>query len=82
MDLSFTAEELAFRDDVRTFLDEKLSPEMAARASRGAWPSKDDMQAWNSTLADRGWAAPHWPSPLPEPRLALLRPSKASLAAR
>jgi len=61
MDLSFTAEEQGFRDDVRRFLDDSLSPEMAARASRGAWPSKDDMQAWNRTLADKGWAAPHWP---------------------
>ena len=51
----------AFRDEVRTFLRERLPPEMARRNQRGFHATKTDMLAWTRILHAKGWSAPHWP---------------------
>ena len=51
----------AFRDEVRTFLRERLPPDMARRTQRGYHAPKADMVAWTRILYARGWSAPHWP---------------------
>jgi len=52
----------AFRDEVRTFLRERLPPDMARRTQRGYHAPKADMVAWTRILYARGWSAPHWPA--------------------
>ena len=37
MNLNYTAEELAFRDEVRAFLDEKLPADIAAKVKGRIW---------------------------------------------
>src|SRR5262245_32841251 len=61
MDLSFSAEEEAFRDEVRAFIDLALPPELARKATRGEYFSHDEIMIWHRILHGRGWAAPHWP---------------------
>jgi len=61
MDIHFTSEELAFRDEVRAFLQAELSPRIAQRVQHGKRLSKDDQVAWMRTLNRRGWLAPGWP---------------------
>jgi alkylation response protein AidB-like acyl-CoA dehydrogenase len=61
MDLSFSSEEEAFRDEVRAFLAEALPPELARKAERGEYFHHDDIMLWHRILHKRGWAAPHWP---------------------
>ena len=62
MNFEFSAEGLAFRSEVRQFLREHLPPSMARRAYCGFTPPpKEDLQAWNRILYEKGWAAPHWP---------------------
>lgn len=59
MDMSFSSEDLAFRDEVRTFIEENY-PRITNTRSRGDM-SRDDMLAWHKILAKKGWVAPHWP---------------------
>lgn len=63
MDLEFSAQELAFRDEVRAFLNEKLTPEFAnaGRNCSGIYCELPIAQNWFRILADNGWSVPHWP---------------------
>ncbi|MCE4053220.1 acyl-CoA dehydrogenase family protein [Pseudomonas sp. Au-Pse12] len=61
MDLSFTAQEEAFREQVQAFLAEHLPSELSDRVANGERLSKADMQHWHSILNARGWLANHWP---------------------
>lgn len=61
MDLNFTAEETAFRDEVRAFLREKLPDELAERVREGRALRAEDFRNWQRTLYERGWGAPNWP---------------------
>ncbi|MGD9895044.1 MAG: acyl-CoA dehydrogenase family protein, partial [Dehalococcoidia bacterium] len=70
MDFRDTAEETAFRAEVRAFIAEQLPSSFGARAtewgmfntSRGANAvPPEDARAWRKRLAERGWIAPAWP---------------------
>lgn len=61
MDLSFTSDELAFREEVRAFLREHLPPTLRRRVAEGRAVSKDELVGWQRTLNARGWATPSWP---------------------
>ena len=61
MDLRFTQEELAFRDEVRAFLAQNLPQETRRRLVDGETVNKQDLIDWSRTLNAKGWAVPHWP---------------------
>ncbi|MBD9504768.1 acyl-CoA dehydrogenase family protein [Pseudomonas sp. PDM17] len=61
MDIHYTPEELAFREEVRAFLRDKLPAELAAKVKLGKRLSKEDNVFWMRTLNDRGWHASLWP---------------------
>jgi len=61
MDLSFTPEEEAFRDEVRAFLADKLPSRLANKVATGKHLGKADMEEWHAILNARGWLANHWP---------------------
>ena len=61
MDLTFTAEEQAFRDEVRSFLKESLPKELAAKGANARELTKEDVELWHSLLNERGWLAVTWP---------------------
>src|ERR671933_417468 len=61
MDLRFTPEELAFRDEVRAFFREALPDSIRRKMVEGRHPSKDDIVTWQRILNAKGWAVPHWP---------------------
>ncbi len=61
MDLSFTAEEQAFRDEVRTFLEQKYPRRLADKVRTGKRLAKADHEEWHAILNARGWLASHWP---------------------
>ena len=61
MDLSFTPEENAFRDEVRTFFKENLPKDIRDKLVAGMHASKEDMIRWTRILNKKGWAVPHWP---------------------
>jgi alkylation response protein AidB-like acyl-CoA dehydrogenase len=60
MDLNFTAEEIAFRDEVRAFIDANYPKHLKGRVLREDL-SKEDFLAWHKILGKKGWSAPAWP---------------------
>ncbi|MFS4582108.1 acyl-CoA dehydrogenase family protein [Phaeobacter sp. C3_T13_0] len=61
MDLNYSAEELAFRDEVRVFLEAKLPQDLSEAVRQGKGMCKDKHDRWHSILNERGWLAPTWP---------------------
>jgi alkylation response protein AidB-like acyl-CoA dehydrogenase len=61
MDLRFTPEELAFRDEVRAFIRDNLPDDIALRMRQGHSARKEDIIVWQRILNKRGWAAYTWP---------------------
>ncbi len=61
MDLSFTAEEEAFRQEVRAWLATALPDNLAEKAAVDGNFSMDEIMQWHRILADKGWVAPNWP---------------------
>jgi pimeloyl-CoA dehydrogenase large subunit len=61
MDLRFTPDEIAFRDDVRAFMKQKLPAAIRAKMIEGRRLSRDDLVEWQRVLNAKGWGVPHWP---------------------
>jgi pimeloyl-CoA dehydrogenase large subunit len=61
MDLRFTPEEIAFRDEVRTFMHDNLPDATRRKLVEGRRLAKNDMVDWQRILNRKGWAVPHWP---------------------
>jgi alkylation response protein AidB-like acyl-CoA dehydrogenase len=63
MDLTWTDEELAFRDEVRQFFAEHLTDELrdAGRLMTSVYADHQASLAWLRILSKKGWGAPSWP---------------------
>jgi alkylation response protein AidB-like acyl-CoA dehydrogenase len=61
MDLEFSKEELAFRDEIRAFVAAKLPAEIREKIDQGQPLSKNDAIRWQKILFEKGWIAPNWP---------------------
>lgn len=61
MDLAYTPEEQAFREEVRAWLQDNLNPALAAKVRDDLRLSREDMQGWAKVLGQKGWLASAWP---------------------
>lgn len=61
MDMSFTPEQLAFRDEVRAFVRSAMPPHIAAKAAIDGNFEMHEVMEWHKILYRKGWVAPHWP---------------------
>ncbi|MDP4605552.1 MAG: acyl-CoA dehydrogenase family protein [Erythrobacter sp.] len=63
MDMDFSAEDIAFREEVRAFLQDKLPDRLrdGARRTPGVFVEPDIGMEWHRILYEKGWVAPHWP---------------------
>src|SRR6266850_2065661 len=61
MDLSFSKEEVAFRDEVRAFFRDNVPPSTRQKLQEGRHLSKDEMVQWWRILNKKGWGVSHWP---------------------
>jgi alkylation response protein AidB-like acyl-CoA dehydrogenase len=61
MDLNYSAEDLAFRDTVRAFLDANLPKDLQHKVLNHKRLAKEDFVRWHKIVAKQGWAAPAWP---------------------
>jgi len=61
MDLNYSSEELAFRDDVRGWLRGNLPADIRDKVVQYQHLSKEDFMRWHRILAEKGWSVPHWP---------------------
>lgn len=62
MDLNYSEQELAFRDEVRAFLDANLPAALSAKVLGGKRLVKEDMDSWHAILNRQGWLAESWPA--------------------
>src|SRR5690242_669279 len=61
MDLAFTKEEIAFREEVRAFFRDNVPPDTRRKLQEGRHLSKDEMITWWRILNKKGWGVSHWP---------------------
>jgi alkylation response protein AidB-like acyl-CoA dehydrogenase len=61
MDLNYSPDEAAFRDEVRAWIGANLPNELRDKVLNYRELTKDDLLRWHKTLAKKGWIAPHWP---------------------
>ena len=61
MNLDFTDEDRAFRQEVRDFLTAALPAGLRRKMIERQHLSKDDIVSWQRILNARGWAVPAWP---------------------
>jgi len=69
MEMSFIPEELAFREEVRSFIAESMPPHIKAKADVDAYFSDAERTEWHKILYAKGWVAPHWPKAFGGPGL-------------
>jgi len=61
MDLRFTPEEIAFRDEARAFMRDRVPEATRRKMIEGRRLAKTDLVDWQRILNKQGWAVPHWP---------------------
>ncbi len=61
MDLNYTAEEQAFREEVRSFLQAKLPADISSKVKNHKRLAKDDFVRWQKILFAQGWGSAAWP---------------------
>jgi acyl-CoA dehydrogenase len=61
MDLNYSQEESAFRDEVRGWLNANLPRALRDKVANYEELGRDDLLGWHRILAKKGWVAPAWP---------------------
>jgi len=61
MDLNYSAQESAFRDEVRAFVRARLPHEISRKVLEHKRLDRDDYLRWQKILHAQGWMAPNWP---------------------
>jgi alkylation response protein AidB-like acyl-CoA dehydrogenase len=61
MDLTFSPEENAFREEVRRFVAEKLPDGIRDKVMNGVHLNREEHVLWQRTLHARGWGGVGWP---------------------
>jgi alkylation response protein AidB-like acyl-CoA dehydrogenase len=73
MNLDFSPEDIAFRDEVRAFIASDYPADIRAKQDAGIDLDKDDYLAWHRVMAKKGWVAPGWPVEYGGPGLSDVR---------
>jgi alkylation response protein AidB-like acyl-CoA dehydrogenase len=61
MNLAFSDDDLAFRAEIRSFIEENYPARLRAFADRDDM-GREDFMEWHRILGTRGWSAPAWPT--------------------
>ena len=61
MNADFSADDLAFQSEVRSFLESEFPAEYRIKIDENKRLSKDELVDWQKILYRKGWAAPSWP---------------------
>jgi len=61
MDLNYSQEESAFRDEVRGWLKANLPHDLRDKIASYDELGREDLLRWHRILARKGWVAPSWP---------------------
>src|SRR5439155_413241 len=61
MDLAFTPEEQAFREEIHAWVQANLPADISHKVHNALRLSRDDMQRWAKILGKKGWLGYGWP---------------------
>ena len=63
MDLQLTAEDVSFQHEIRAWLKDNLTPEIAGetKVSRNGHTPRERLLDWQKRLASKGWLCTNWP---------------------
>ena len=61
MNINLTADEIAFREELRAFFRTEYPADIRQKRDQGIALSRDDMVRWQKALNSRGWFAVNWP---------------------
>jgi alkylation response protein AidB-like acyl-CoA dehydrogenase len=61
MDLAFTPEEQAFREEIRAWVSANLPADLSHKVHNALHLTRDDMQRWAQILGSKGWLGHGWP---------------------
>lgn len=61
MQITYSAQDIEFRDEVRTFLKEKIPGRISNKSKMGKRLSREDLVEWHAILNEQGWLAVNWP---------------------
>ena len=61
MDLAFTPEEQAFREDIRAWVQGALPADISHKVHNALRLNRDDHQRWAKILGKKGWLGHGWP---------------------
>jgi len=61
MDLNYSAQEVAFRQEVRDWLSVNLPRDLQHKVLHHLRLNKEEFVRWHRLLAQKGWVAPAWP---------------------
>jgi alkylation response protein AidB-like acyl-CoA dehydrogenase len=61
MDLNFTPDELAFREEIRQWVAANLPPDLSHKVHNALRLTREDMQRWARILGSKGWLGWGWP---------------------
>jgi alkylation response protein AidB-like acyl-CoA dehydrogenase len=69
MDMTFTPQQAAFREEVRAWIAAAMPPHIKAKAAIDGHFEHSEIMEWHKVLYGRGWVAPHWPKEVGGPGL-------------
>ena len=61
MNVSFTADELEFRSEVRHYFENEFPQDILEKQRKAIPLEPEDMIRWHKNIYEKGWAAPNWP---------------------
>ena len=61
MDLNFSAEELAFREEIRDWVAKNLPKSTSHKVHNALRLHREDQQGWAKILGKKGWLIYNWP---------------------
>lgn len=61
MNLDFSPQDVAFRDEMRAFIAANYPAELRIRQDSGEDLRREDYLSWHRILGERRWSAPSWP---------------------
>lgn len=69
MDMTFTPQQSAFREEVRAWIAQAMPPHIKAKAEIDGHFEMSEIVEWHKILYAKGWVAPHWPKEVGGPGL-------------
>jgi len=61
MNVTFSADELEFRSEVRNYFEHEFPQDILAKQRQSIPLTREDMVRWHKHIYEKGWAAPNWP---------------------